>query len=77
MFRNAEYRLGLSQSLSKGMLGPAEDESRLPKVSGEIQVKMGDQEIKVVMSHILGLHPFVATTYWCRVLLARPFNPKP
>ena len=52
MFRNAEYRLGLSQSLSKGMLGPAEDESNTPKVSGEIQVKMGDQEIKVVMSHM-------------------------
>jgi len=47
MFRNAEYRLGLSQSLSKGMLGPAEDESSLPQVSGEIQVKLGDQEIKI------------------------------
>lgn len=46
MFRNAEYRIGLQQSLSKGALTSASDTP--PRISGKISVKIGEgQEIQV------------------------------
>jgi len=56
MFRNVEYRLGLQQSLSGFLLPPGEDgedaasskgNAREPKISGTIQVSIGDKLVEV------------------------------
>jgi hypothetical protein len=48
MFRNAEYRLGLLQSLNSAALPPASDTSSSPKISGKISVKVSEgKEIEV------------------------------
>ena len=43
MFRNAEYRLGISQTLSNNLaLAPAAEGNVQPKIKGMIHVKLGE-----------------------------------
>jgi hypothetical protein len=48
MFRNAEYRLGLIQSLNQAALPPGAEKTTAPKISGKISVTMpGGKEVQV------------------------------